>query len=329
MSPVERDSAPLLSPRRIIWQLLGFTVGVGLLVWCVVGAVRGGGWEQLANADPLLLFGMTVCTLVSMVINGATFWITLAPLKRLNLLDLQLLNVIANMLNYAPIRLGALMRVLYHNRVDGLSILTIGAWFLFIGGLLAIGVGACVLATVVHPALDVMWFIIALASIAACGLTLISLSRSSFMARSGRGFERMAADPRAVWGGLVLRLADIAAYAGRMALAVKVLEIHMSASQTVLLAVAALAAGLVPFGRLGFREALVAATGLTLVEGDPDANMKQLALLESAGEAIVFIPLGAISLLWLRTKWRLMIRRRPTGAIAARAARQSRITDSE
>ena len=65
------------------------------------------------------------CTIGSMLINGATFWITGQPIAPLKFWDMQWLNMSGNLLNYAPVRLGAIARVMYHLRVDGLSLLQI------------------------------------------------------------------------------------------------------------------------------------------------------------------------------------------------------------
>jgi hypothetical protein len=53
----------------------------------------------------------------------------------------------------------------------------------------------------------------------------------------------------------------------------------------------------------------VAFVGSRLVSADLgttqlDAEMAQLALVESAGEALVYIPLGLVSLFWLRRRLR-------------------------
>jgi hypothetical protein len=56
---------------------------------------------------------------------------------------------------------------------------------------------------------------------------------------------------------------------------------------------------------VGYREAGVAffAQFLGMSGTDFDAARSQLALVESAGEAIVAIPLGAMALLWYRSRW--------------------------
>ena len=126
------------------------------------------------------------------------------------------------------------------------------------------------------------------------------------IARFARGFDAIVSDNRALWSTMVLRLADLGAFFGRMAVAAAILGIDLTTPQLVLLALVALAASLVPLGRLGFREFFVAQTArwLSMSGGDVEANMDQLALVESAGELLVFVPLGVMLLPWFRRKWR-------------------------
>ena len=304
MTAPELKDTGLLAPRRLAIQLLGFLVGLVLLAWCVKGAVEGGDWTKLAHSSPWLIVGMLGCTGVSTLANGAMFWITIRSIKPLRFGHMQWLNLVGNLLNYAPIRLGAIARVVYHLRVDRLGLLQIGAWFTFNGYLLALSVGACLLATLVRSRIDLVWVLLVLGQMILGGLTIRTLAGNRLLIRHGGGIDRVVADHRAVWGGVVLRLLDLAAFTGRMAVAMAILDIDLSAAHTVVLAVVALAASLIPFGRLGFREFCVAITAqrLTMLAEDVESNMQQLALVESAGEALVFIPLGAAALLWYRRR---------------------------
>ena len=70
-----------------------------------------------------------------------------------------------------------------------------------------------------------------------------------------------------------------------------------SATQIVVLAVVALASGLIPFGRVGFREACVAlaAARLGFDEGAvSNQTWAQLALVDSMGEILIYVPLGVM-----------------------------------
>ena len=124
----------------------------------------------------------------------------------------------------------------------------------------------------------------------------------------------MLRDPMSLWGASLLRLVDIAAFTGRMGAAISILGLTLPGSHLVMLALVALAASLIPFGRLGFREWAVAlaAARLSAFGADPGsiesfASLEawaQLALVESAGEASIVIPAGVVALLWYRRRWR-------------------------
>ena len=301
------QTTSLLTPRKIIMQLVGFALGLALLIWCIHKAVQGGGdgWAKLKDADPMLIVGLIVCTLVSLLANGALFWIVVRPLHPLRLSHMQYLNLVTSVLNYAPIRAGLVARVAYHLRVDRMSIVLIGGWFAAIGYTLVLTLGAVVMATILRPSFDWLWIVLLAAQLVVGGLLTRLLLGVPIVQRVGKGMDRMLREPSALWGAIGLRLVDIAAYAGRMACAVAILDLTLTASQVLLLAIAAIAVSLNPLGRVGFREAGVAFfAGLLAMTGEQfEVAQVQLALIESAGEAIVSIPLGAVSLLWYRHRW--------------------------
>ena len=316
MTEQTNNQSPLLSRKRVIWQLIGFTIGAALLVWCIKLAIKGGDWSKLADADPLLIAALLGCTCVSLFINGTTFWITAQPIKPMNLWDLQRLNLACNLLNYAPIRVGAIARVLYHMRIDKLSFLQVGAWFAAIVYIMAMGVGACLAATLIRVNLDWVWAVIVIGLLIAGGLfTRVIISHGLF-AKSGQGVDRILLNQKAYWIATVLRLVDLGAFVGRMAAAVAILDLHeqLQPNHLVILAIIAFAARLIPLGRVGIAEAVVAALAAWLttlgIEGstvdaviNESGQWAQLALVESAGEALILIPTGAIALIWLRKRW--------------------------
>ena len=108
---------------------------------------------------------------------------------------------------------------------------------------------------------------------------------------------------------------DLSAFLGRMWAAAAILELDVPTHHIVILAVVAFTARLIPFGRVGFAEAAVTALAAQLaasgLEGasiqavlNASGPWAQLALIESAGEALILIPSGAIAILWLRRRWR-------------------------
>ncbi len=295
----------LLSPGKLYLQLAIFAVGVALLAWIVSRAVKEGQWDRIAHANPMLVAALLGCTAVSAALNGWSFWVTVRPVRRIPAWDMQRINIVANMLNYAPLRLGAIARVYYHVRVDGLALLQIGAWFSLIAYLLLLGVGACLVATLVRFQVDWIWGLLVVAQMLAGILAIRVFAGLPLVARHGQGFDRMVG-ARSLWGAAGLRIADIVMFSTRMGVAAAILDIRLSLPQIVVLAVVALTVSLVPVARVGFREYCVAvvAARMSLSGGDVHANLNQLALMESAGEALVYIPLGILALPWLRKRLR-------------------------
>jgi hypothetical protein len=306
----------ILSPRKIVMQIVGFALGLALLIWCIVGAARGGDWSAVAQAPPHLVLGLMGCTLVSLAANGAIFWLVIRPVQPLRLRHLMLLNVTTAVLNYAPIRAGLIARIAYHLKVDRMPLMIMGGWFAAIGYTTVMAVAAVIVATLLQQSYQFSWFswlAIVFGQIVAMGFVTIGLIGAAqmfltpaFVQRVGRGMHRMLREPLPLWGALALRLVDIGAFMGRMwcAAAIIGLDQKLTGTQVALLGVTALVMTLFPLGRVGYREAGVALVAPYLVGiNDIDAALKQLALLESAGEAIVAIPLGSLALLWYRKRW--------------------------
>ena len=252
------EAAALLAPRRLAVQIAGFVAGAAMLVWIIHKAIGEGEWDRVLHAAPPLVAGLIACTLISAAANGTIFFVTIRPIQRIGFWDLQRLNVVATLLNYAPIRLGAVARVLYHLRVDRLGLLQIGAWFSLVGGVMILGVASCGLATIVRPEVDWLWALLVAGQLLLGGGAIRILGSLPLVARHGRGIDTMTIDRWSVWGAIALRAIDLAAFAGRMALAAAILQIHLEARHVVLLALVAMTASLIPFGRVGFREFCVA-----------------------------------------------------------------------
>jgi hypothetical protein len=301
-------TAGLLTPRKIAVQLTGFVIGILLLGWCVSIAMKGGGLERLADADPRLVVALAACSVVSLFVNGVSFWLVIRPVQQIRFWSLQWINLVVAVLNYAPIRLGLIARVAYHVRIDRMPLLRIGAWLAALGYTLALTLGACIAATIIRPAFDLLWAALLVGQLVLGGLLTWAVMGQSIVTRFGRGMEQMIGRPACLWGAIALRLVDIGAFVGRMACAVAILDLPLATPDVLLLGFAALALSLNPLGRMGFREIAVAFVAARLVSPeaatlDLESDMATLALVESAGEALVFIPLGAIALLWFRATW--------------------------
>ncbi len=319
-----REQPSLWQPRRLIAQIAGFLIGGALLAWCIHNALKAGNWSALLETNPLLIAGLAACSLVSLLVNGAGFWLMIKPVQPLRFVDLQMVNLTTALLNYAPIRLGFISRVLYHLRVDRMPLLRFGGWMAATAYILFFCLGAVVVATLVRPNFDALWFALLAGQLIVGGLFTRGLLGQPIVQRHARGMEQMLLNHPQLWGVIALRLIDIGAFAGRMGFAVMIVpDLTLSATDTVLLAMTALALSMNPLGRFGFREAGVAFLAERLVSsdmttGELTSRMAQLGLIESAGEAIVFIPLGTLALFWYRARWKN----------AAAAASSSRTTDA-
>ena len=291
-----------LSSRSWFWQVLGFGLGIWLFWTVLQGAMQAGDFSAFREADPMLLGLMFLLSLVSSVCNAALFTSVSRPLGHhppLSLRRMVPLNFSCGALNYAPFRLGALARIAWHVRVDGMSAARVsalmamaGGWYLLVG-LAAFG------ALWLRPSAD--WGTLGL------GLLLLpagwALGRIVIAKLPGGLFREarpMLNNPRASFECAGLRLLDVLCFTARLLVGAKILGIELGFGEGVLLAVVATFASLVPFGRLGFREAGVAGAAGAIGGIDPGLR-DQLSLLDSAAEAAAYVPLGlALSVLWLR-----------------------------
>lgn len=310
--PIERRPAPNPRPHWLRWigQIAGFVIGLGLLAACVWFAFRDPAenpWEKLRQAPIGLVVGLIACSAVSLLLNGATFWLVMRPVKDLGFWNLQRLNAAANALNYGPLRPGLILRLVYHVRVDRLDLIQIGAWFASIAVVLLLVAGVLFASMIVRPEMDAWWAGLVAGGLVIDGLSTIIVMGHPLIVRHGRGADRMLRRGRVLWAIIGLRLADIGAFAGRMYCALGIVGIALpqnGASYVLMLALVALLAGLIPI-RIGFREALVGLAASRFGVPESESVYASLALIESAGEALLYVPLGALSLLWI---WPRLVR---------------------
>ena len=266
-------------------QIAGFVVGVLLLVWCIRTALApeaAEGWQRLFAASPAAIAGLLLCSLASAVINGYMFWYSIRPVRKVRQRDMQILNVTAGLLNYAPVRLGAMARIVYHVRVDRLSVTFVGAWFVLLAGVVMIAAVPAAVLLLLRPRIDVLFVLLvvggALAGVLCVRAILLMMLGVGWIGRLATDARAIIAHPFALPVATGLRLLDFTAYTARLWIAIGVLELSLSPSDAVLLAVVALVSGLIPFGRLGFREFCVAivANQLSTTSAQVEANMAQL-----------------------------------------------------
>lgn len=303
---------PALSAARLVTQLVGFAIGAALLAWCIMKAIGSADLDRLRQADVRLVATMVGVSALSMLCAGTAFWLALRPTRRVPWGVHQAVNAMATLVNYAPVRLGVPSRFVYHMGVDGL-----GAWL--VAGWVAT-VGACTLsalagmtfgALVGVGAIDVMGWsataAVATGLACAAGTTeacvrMVALVRHvPLVARKLGGAESMLASRTSLRLVAATRFVDFSMYAARAWCAGRILDLPLDAQQILLVALAGYIMNYNPLGRFGFREATMAfvASRLAGETGlDVGAAFAQLALVESAGEALAAIPLGSIGGSW-------------------------------
>lgn len=300
------------SRRRLALQIAGFLIGCALVAWCVVRASSAGetGLAKLRAAEPALVWTLVLSTLGSIVCSGLTFWTVGLPVRRFGFGEMQAVNLMASLFNYAPVRLGLFLRALYHWRIDRMPATDIGAWIAGVAIVTLGTLGAGLVAGVVQIAhgrkelaLDWLWFAGFGAVIATGCLVTRAVGRSAPLRRLLKGGERVLVDPRALYGGVAFRTVDLAMWALRMWAAAKIVGVSLGPAQAALLASVAILGAGNPLGRIGWREAMVAFVApYILASGAPAEEMAaltaQLALLESAGEAFLTIPFGIAGAAW-------------------------------
>ena len=295
--------------RKIILQVAGFTLGVALIAWCVWGAAKDPeGWQRLREASSASLIGLLLCSLGSIIISGLTFWIAARPLQTLGVQDQQWINALACMLNYAPVRLGMFVRAAYAIKVDHLRAVELVAWFASVAFTFVVALAAITAGTLAWIQFGAWTFFPTLIIIAMLGgFSGRWCATLRMVQKRAQGLERLITNPTALWGSIALHILDLFFATGRVLLAIQILDLPLNLAQTCLISMASFAASLNPLGRLGFREAAVALTAGALSIGGlagMENKFQTLAVIESAGEALVAIPVGMLALypIWKRFK---------------------------
>ncbi|MBS0191977.1 MAG: lysylphosphatidylglycerol synthase domain-containing protein [Phycisphaerales bacterium] len=302
---------------KIAVQVIGFLIGVALLIWCIRQAFSPENQKQLAALKDApahriaLLFGMSAMVLLC---SGLSFFLSLRPLRKLDFWDVQATNAIATLLGYVPFKAGMLFRILVHNRRDRVPVALIGAWFGAVSIVMLLTIGPLFAASLTVREINAKWVAIALATglwgycfVCALawyfhgtrGMALLrrfadrlggawgrKLVREKFV-RTAHGGLDILASPRRVAMLVGVRLMDMASQAGRFYLAGTIVGTPIAPDTCVLLASMHFVVGVIsPAGMVGTREAAIvgAATMLGLANAPAMAGV---ALLVLASEAVV------------------------------------------
>lgn len=318
-------------PLAIVLQFAGFSVGIALLVWCVREALRPDRREQfehLANASPTQIAALLAITLGSLAVNGLSFRSLLRPVQTLRVLDVLAVNALCTWLNYLPFKLGAITRVLIHNRRDHVPVFTIGAWFVGLGLVVLASSGPLVAVSILRPSVDAYWVAASTVSVAIAALVVHLASRFAagptgrsraipLISRLTLGLSSrpwaetrlrhaiagadMLASPAALSSTLFWRVTDLAFQTARFALAADVVGHALPPDRALLAALAFHMIGVFsPAGMLGTREGGTAWLLPLLTTGDDSSWFAASVLVVGACELVVNSVCALAALVYLR-----------------------------
>lgn len=312
-------------------QALAACVSIGLLIWFVrmlaspehqesLRTIRDASWHLIA------LIG--VLSLVSLVLNGLTFWCTMQPVRRLSLARVMSVQAVAALLAYLPFKLSVVARFLIHARRDDIPVLTIGAWMAANAIVILAGVAPPLLAALWRGGVDGPFFLASIAmyallyaimlggarlfagtrghariAAAAASTRLGFLSRSveaGAFRRLHAGFD-MLASPLWLALALLTRVADQLVVAARFSVAGEAAGVHMPWDSSLIAGATFFLSGVLsPAGALGARE--VATSGLASlreIPGVPRATFDALTAAVSAVEMVVVLAAAIVATLWI------------------------------
>ncbi len=326
-------------PWRRAAQGVGFLIGLGLLGWCVSVALSEQNREQLSrllDASAWQVGLLLACSVSTLLLNGLIFWVVLLPVKRTGVVYMSSVNGAATLLSYAPFKIALAFRVLVHQRIDRVPLLTIGAWFAAIGMLTATVLVPAIGASFIFDGGTALWWGAwiggaALLTGLAIGVASIFAGDRGWarliglMGKVGLGFlvrwlgtehgrkihagVDMLAHSRSSSAAGSLRVLDILVQAVRVLVAAEILGIELGWGAAMVIASTYFMIGMLsPIGMLGPRESGIAGVAaLAGLSGEAGAeSILLVGMLISATEAFVNLAGGGLGAAYLRIdRWLL------------------------
>ena len=328
-APTTKRNIPMITI-----QIVGFVGSMGVLGWAVSVALRDENREQLAKlsqASVAELVALMSLAAISVAFNGLLFWVVMNPVHKLRPTDVIAVNAISTLLAYVPFKLSIVARFIIHNRRDKIPVLTIGAWIVAVTLLMLAVFGPITIASVWQHEINTAWWIVSATGIIACTLvgSLIArqlegergtqriakilgekITASDPYSRLHIGFEMLANNKAAIVGN-IFRVLDIISFALRFYVAALVLDLPISATDSLLLGATYFLIGMAsPVGMLGTREAgtiaiatMVGISSAALAENTTGETPIIIAVLfVTAIESIVNLACAAFGLAWLKAR---------------------------
>lgn len=315
------------TPGRILVQVIGFSIGVGLLLWCVSRAFAPANRAELAkleSAPVSLIAALLGLAMLSAVLNGVAFWATARPVHRLRVADVIAVNAIASFLAFLPFKLSLLVRVFIHRRRDGMIYKDIVAWLAAFVAFSMASLLPMIAATLIRGKIDAVWALMAGAGIVACNAAGVWLgriaSRLKWLAALSMGSWRVSRHPAPAAWTAAMKIADTAVHAARFAVVASIFEQTLAPADAALYSMIFFLIGTAsPVGMLGMREG-----GVTLLAGaEARDQVARFALTISATEAVALAAISLLAVAWLGPRSLLRMLAPPAPPAGAAPARRA------
>jgi hypothetical protein len=314
--------------RRLVIQVLLFLVGLALLAWCIRTALRPENQEhidRLRNAPLDLVLALVGLSITTLFLNACTFWTAIRPIRAVPFWDIQATNAAAALGNYAPAKLGAVLRFIVHNRRNHVPLMTITAWIGAVSITMTAALFPLIAAGMWRKAFDWQFLAALLAGLLFTYSTTLVLARTFAHAKGlarlhamtrplrfklldrfmhSAAFHNlhaglaMLAHPVSLGAGIVLRVADLLVQAVRFMVAARLLGLELGFEGALIVSGAYfLVTVFSPAGSLGIREWVTAQIALF---GISNQTMTVMALTVTMSEMLVYVVFGSIGLLYVR-----------------------------
>lgn len=311
-----------VSPKRRRWRLvrnvLGALLSVALFVWALrlgwteqniesVGRILGSEWELGAS--------LVALTVLSIIVNGLTFWILARPVAKLRASDVVAVNAMATFLALLPFKVSVIVRGLVHHRRDGVRFKDLVSWFASASAFGAVVLGPIAVASLWRGELDALWWLVALGGSlvgTVAGVVLGRLAdRFRWLHTASLGADRITRDARIAAIQYALRVIDAVSLCLRFWVAAQIVEMALGPSRALLLGTSYfLLTILAPSGALGVAEA--GTSGVGALAGFELERVAGLALVVTAANATVALLMALVGAWWLRLDRVLFPRDAPT-----------------
>lgn len=300
--------------RRLIIQVAGFVVAIGLLGGSIFYAVRDGNFQPLTQADPQWVIALLAVTLLSaVVINGFLFWLVHKPFadvdRPVRAHEMLLIISASALLNYTPVKAGLIGRAAYVKHRHGIGYAASVLIHLMIAGALFGSMLGMLGATVWRGRIDAWWWAtvaVSVPTIAIIGAIAVQRMLPRRVANAEPDANPAALRHSFGWSVAHLSVWIVIGYALLLITAVrwwlvcKVMDQPVPVGDALLMAITHSASSILPANGLGMREWLIG----VLFGGNAPADFVAISLIDRAAEAVVVIPAGLIGLWWLHRQLR-------------------------